>query len=44
MGQLAREDLEKFLDKKVFLQLFVKVSDDWRNNERQLRRFGYELE
>ena len=44
VGQLAREDLEKFLDKKVFLQLFVKVSDDWRNNERQLRRFGYELE
>lgn len=44
VGQLAREDLEKFLDKKVFLQFFVKVSDDWRNNERQLRRFGYELE
>ena len=44
VGQLAREDLEKFLDKKVFLQLFVKVSDDWRNTERQLRRFGYELE
>ena len=44
VGQLAREDLEKFLDKKVFLQLFVKVSDDWRNNERQLRRFSYELE
>lgn len=44
VGQLAREDLEKFLDKKVFLQLFVKVSDDWRNNERQLRRFGYEYE
>lgn len=44
VGQLAREDLEKFLDKKVFLQLFVKVNDDWRNNERQLRRFGYELE
>ena len=44
VGQLAREDLEEFLDKKVFLQLFVKVSDDWRNNERQLRRFGYELE
>ena len=44
VGQLAREDLEKFLDKKVFLQLFVKVSDDWRNDERQLRRFGYEQE
>ena len=44
VGQQAREDLEKFLDKKVFLQLFVKVSDDWRNSDRQLRRFGYELE
>ena len=44
VGQLAREDLEKFLDKKVFLQLFVKVSDDWRNDERQLKRFGYDPE
>ncbi|WP_277092876.1 GTPase Era [Alistipes sp.] len=44
VGQAAREDMEEFLGKKVFLQLFVKVSDDWRNNERQLRRFGYELE
>ena len=44
VGQTAREDMEQFLGKKVFLQLFVKVSDDWRNNERQLRRFGYELE
>ncbi|MFR9579051.1 MAG: GTPase Era, partial [Rikenellaceae bacterium] len=30
------------LDKKVFLQIHVKVNDDWRNNDRQLRRFGYE--
>ena len=44
MRQAAREDMEQFLQKKVFLQLFVKVSDDWRNNERQLRRFGYEQE
>ncbi len=44
VGQAAREDVEQFLGKKVFLQLFVKVNDDWRNNERQLRRFGYELE
>ncbi len=42
VGQAAREDLEQFLEKKVFLQLFVKVNDDWRNNPRQLRRFGYE--
>ena len=44
VGQQAREDLERFLDKKVFLQLFVKVNDDWRNSDRQLRRFGYEQE
>lgn len=44
VGQAAREDLEQFLGKKVFLQLFVKVSEDWRNSDRQLRRFGYELE
>ena len=44
VGQAAREDLEKFLDKKVFLQLQVKVSDDWRNDERKLRAFGYEQE
>ena len=44
VGQAAREDMEQFLGKKVFLQLFVKVNDDWRNNERQLRRFGYEQE
>ncbi len=44
VGQAAREDMEHFLDKKVFLQLFVKVSDDWRNDERRLRQFGYEQE
>lgn len=44
VGQAAREELEAFLEKKVFLQFFVKVNDDWRNNERELRRFGYELE
>ena len=44
VGRAAREDMEAFLDKKVFLQLFVKVNDDWRNNDRELRRFGYELE
>ena len=36
--------MEQFLQKKVFLQLFVKLSEDWRNDDRQLRRFGYELE
>ncbi len=42
VGTQARIDMEKFLDKKVFLQLHVKVMDDWRNNDRSLRRFGYE--
>ncbi|MDE6778736.1 MAG: GTPase Era [Alistipes sp.] len=44
VGQQAREDMERFLGKKVFLQLFVKVNDDWRNNDRALRSFGYEQE
>lgn len=44
VGKTAREDMEQFLGKKVFLQLFVKVSDDWRDNERQLKRFGYDQE
>ncbi len=44
VGQAAREDMEQFLGKKVFLQLFVKVGGDWRNDERQLRRFGYDQE
>lgn len=42
VGTAARLEMEKFLGKKVFLQLHVKVNDNWRNNERQLRRFGYE--
>lgn len=44
VGQAARHDLEAFLGKKVFLELYVKVQEDWRNNDSQLRRFGYELE
>ncbi len=44
VGQAARHDIEAFLGKKVFLELYVKVNEDWRNNDRQLKRFGYELE
>ncbi len=44
VGQAARHDLEAFLGKKVFLELYVKVNEDWRNNENQLKRFGYELD
>lgn len=41
VGTAARIDLEKFLNKKVFLQLQVKVDSDWRNSERRLTKFGY---
>jgi GTP-binding protein Era len=40
----ARQEMEKFLEKKVFLQLFVKVEKDWRNNENFLTSFGYRPE
>jgi len=41
VGSEARRDLEKFFGKKIFLELYVKVNKDWRNNKNQLRRFGY---
>src|SRR5690554_4757984 len=41
VGKEAREDLEKFFDKKIFLKLFVKVKKDWRKKDGDLRRFGY---
>ncbi|MES2836070.1 MAG: GTPase Era [Bacteroidota bacterium] len=37
----ARKDMEKFLDKKVFLETFVKVDKDWRDNETRLKNYGY---
>jgi len=37
----ARKQLEKFFDKKVFLQTFVKVDKDWRSNQKELDGFGY---
>ena len=42
VGTQARLELERFLDKKVFLQLQVKVSDGWRDDAASLHRFGYE--
>lgn len=42
VGIEARKDIEKFFDKKVYLELFVKVEDNWRNRENKLREFGYE--
>jgi GTP-binding protein Era len=41
VGVEARKDLEIFFDKKVFLDLYVKVNKNWRTNDRQLKRFGY---
>ena len=41
VGTEARKDIEKFFDKRVFLELFVKVERDWRNQENKLRAFGY---
>jgi len=43
IGTLARKDIEAFIGQKVFLEIFVKVNKDWRNNEIQLKRFGYDL-
>ena len=41
VGMLARKDIETFFEKKVFLELYVKVEKDWRNQENKLRAFGY---
>ena len=41
VGVEARKDLELFFGKQVHLELYVKVNKNWRNDERQLRRFGY---
>ena len=42
LGTQARADIEEFTGKKIFLELFVKVDKDWRDNEQELKRFGYE--
>ncbi len=41
VGIQARKDIEKFFDKSVFLEIFVKVEANWRNRENRLRAFGY---
>ena len=41
VGREARLDMEAFLGKKVYLELYVKVDPNWRNDERKLSRFGY---
>lgn len=42
LGSAARERIEAFLESKVFLELHVKVRDGWRDDERELKRFGYD--
>lgn len=41
LGQIARRDIEAFLERPVFLELFVKVREDWREQDSKLREFGY---
>ena len=41
VGTDARKDIEKFFDKRVYLELFVKVEPNWRNRENKLKSFGY---
>lgn len=42
VGTEARQDMEKFFGRKVYLELFVKVREDWRNKQNFLRNFGYD--
>ena len=42
VGTAARMEMEDFFQKKVFLQIFVKVNPDWRESRKELRKFGYE--
>lgn len=41
VGTQARKDMEEFFQKKVFLKIFVKVDPQWRENKKELKRFGY---
>jgi GTP-binding protein Era len=41
IGTLARQDIEKFIERKVFLELFVKVRGKWRDNDTFLKEYGY---
>lgn len=43
LGTKSRIEMEEFFQKKVFLSLFVKVDDGWRESRRELKRFGYEF-
>jgi len=43
IGKSAREEIERLLGSKVFLELWVKIKDDWRDNENALQDFGYRM-
>ena len=42
IGIQARQDIEAFVGQKVFLELFVKVRPKWRDNDNQLKEYGYQ--
>lgn len=44
VGMMARKDIERFFDKKVFLEMYVKVENDWRNRDNLLKQYGYQLD
>ncbi len=44
VGIEARKEMESFFDKHVYLELYVKVSKDWRDDDQQLKRFGYNID
>ena len=41
LGIRSRADIEEFLDHHIFLELYVKVRENWRDDEKQLKHFGY---
>ena len=44
IGSYAREDMEEFFGGKVYLDLWVKVKEKWRDSEAEINRFGYKLD
>ena len=44
VGAMARKDIERFFEKSVYLEMFVKVEKDWRNRDNLLKSFGYQLD
>ena len=44
VGAMARKDIERFFEKKVFLEMFVKVEKDWRSRDNILKSYGYQLD